>query len=458
LARKIRLFLENTAIHIATKGINQEKIFIDDVDYLFYTYLVQEAAQSTYVSVHAYSLRATQINLLCTFSNKDALSLFMQSLGVKYVQYFNKKYNRNGTIWEGRYRSSHVEDRFVLPVMRYIESFENYSSFKYNVLNEPNDIVKAHEMYELLGKDSKDRASIYKSRFFEKSLKKEDIDFIEDNLNRQTLTGSLEFYKKAEELSGENFQAKTRGRPRKEKDKKISSKLVALDKTRHKQLKISPLEDLKFAKDLSFIPVLANEAALASEMFPIVFTSDKENSTLVALTSLGKGNLAINEKGKYIGKYIPAFLRKYPFSLVNIEGNEKQKAVFIYEEASNISKTKGKQLFTNEGKQSDALKNSITFLIDYEKQQLNTMAIIKTIKDSGILEDREISITQDNEKKVLIDGFQVVNKDKLKKLNDATLALWVRNGIISFIDFHINSLAKTEILFKLTTYNEKTKK
>jgi len=457
LARKIRFFLEDTAIHIQVKGINQESIFIEEEDYVYYKSLIEELSQSSQVSVHAYLLCSSHIKLLCTFSNKDALSRFMQSLGVKYVSYFNKKYHRTGTLWEGRYKSSHVEDRFVLSVMNYIESFKNntHSSFFKNAINKRDDIIKAHEMYALLGSDDENRATIYKNRFL--SLDKQTIDFIERHLNKQTITGSPEFYKKIETIVGETLQAKKRGRPKKNKKegKKMFTKLVVLDKEKHKSLKISPLEDLKFAKDLSFVPVLANETAMVSEMFPVVFTAD-ETASLVTLTSLGSNNLAINEEGKYISRYVPAFLRKHPFSLANTKENKDQKVILIDEEASNVSKSKGKQLFTKDGEQSETLKNAITFLTDYETQQQNTMAIVKIIKDSGILEDREISVGEGEEKKVLVNGFQVVSREKLNELDDATLALWVRKGIISFIDSHINSLSKIEVLFKLASQNQQS--
>ncbi len=460
LARKIRFFLEDTAIHIAVRGINQESIFIDEDDYDFYRALVLEASKSSFVSVHAYALDRVKINMLCSFSDKDSLARFMQSIGLKYVSYFNKKYSRSGTLWEGRYKSSLVEDRFVLMVMSYIESLvkSTKSSFLVNAKNEKDSTIKPHEMYRLLGKDSSDRADIYSSRFSLEPLKSDTVSFIEEHLNRQTVTGSLEFCKKLEKLVGITLGVKRRGRPKKDKNegKKMFTKLVVLDKKAHKSLKISPLENLKFAKDLSFVPALANETAMIAEMFPVVFTAD-ETSSLVALTALADKNLAINEEGKYISRYVPAFLRKHPFSLANSKENEDQKIILIDEEASNVSKSKGKQLFTKDGEQSEVLKNAISFLTDYEKQHLNTMAIVKIIKDSGILEDREISVGEGDDKKVLVNGFQVVSRDKLNELDDKTLASWVRKGIISFIDSHINSLSKIEVLFKLASQNQPSK-
>jgi putative transposase len=374
----------------------------------------------------------------------------MQSLGVKYVAYFNKKYSRKGTLWQGRYKSSLVEDSYLLSVMKYIESLKSLkNSAPKNAQNIKDELITPHQMYILLASSDEDRAKIYSKRVLDTKTK----EFIKNALNTQSITGSKEFIKKIETIVGVALTPKRRGRPKKnqQEGKKMYNKLVVLDKEQHKSLKVSPLEDLKFAKKMAFVPVLASEIAMVAETFPVVFTAD-ENPTLVALTSLGGENLAINEDGKYITRYVPAFLRKYPFSLASSKENPDQKVILIDESASNVSKTKGKQLFDKDGNETEVLKNAIKFLGDYEKQNLTTQAIAKAIKEAGILEDREISIGEGEEKKVLIKGFRVVNKEKLNSLDDKVLADWVRKGIITFIDTHLKSLSNIEVLFKLASH------
>ena len=450
MGRKERLFVDDIALHIGIKGINEELIFKDEEDYQFYRSLLEELSTQMRVAMHAYSLMPSEIHFLSTFADKDVLSRFMQSLSLKYVSYFNKKYQRSGTLWQGRYKSSLVEDRYILDVMYYINSLAGEEDRKSPFLQE-------HEVYKLLGKDSHDRSLVYAKRFSHKTLLDETRNFIETSLKKQTLTGSLAFYKKLENITGQTLLAKKRGRPKKDqnntKGKKMFKKLVVLDKEKHKALKLSPLEDLKFAQDMNSIPVLVSEVAQVGEVFPVVFTTE-ETPALVALTSLGGQNLAINSEGKYITNYIPAYLRKYPFSLANNESDPEQKVVVIDEEASVFSKTKGKQLFTKEGEQSKILEGAMKFLTEYETQAQNTTAVVKAIVDSGILEPREISIGEGEEKKVLVNGFQVVNREKLNNLDDETLALWVRKGIISFIDAHLKSLSKIEVLFKLASQNQ----
>ncbi|WP_434580952.1 SapC family protein [Sulfurimonas sp. NW15] len=444
MARKERLFVDNTALHIGIQGINEERIFREEEDTLFYKNLLKNLSQDLRVGIHTYALMPSEVHLLCTFSDKDSLSRFMQSVGLKYVSYFNKKYNRSGTLWQGRYKSSPVEDRYILEVMHYIESLKD------KTLETTDDFTVQHDVYKLLGRDNADRELAYKNRFLAAPLLDDAKSFIANCLNKQLPTGSLEFYKKLETITGHSLLSQKRGRPKKNKTKgkKMVNNFVVLDKETHKNLKISPLENLKFAKEMGFVPVLANEVTKIAQMFPVVFTGD-EMPTLVALTSLGGPNLAVNSEGKYIAQYVPAFLRKYPFSLGSTKENPDQKVILIEEEAEVFSKTKGKQLFKKDGSQSDTLKNTINFLTAYEKDANITANVAKIINESGILEEREISVGEGDEKKVLVNGFKVINREKLNALSDDILADWVRKGIITLIDAHLKSLDNIQTLFNI---------
>ncbi|SMP89223.1 SapC protein, partial [Epsilonproteobacteria bacterium SCGC AD-308-O04] len=193
---------------------------------------------------------------------------------------------------------------------------------------------------------------------------------------------------------------------------------------------------------------IANEVALLGAAFPVVFTAD-EKPSLVALVSLGGDSLGINADGKWITSYVPSYLRKYPFSLASTKENPDQKVILIDEDSSLFSKSKGKQLFKKDGDKSETLTHAIEFLTTHENQSIITNNVAKVIADSGILEDREISVGEGDEKKVLVNGFKVVDREKLNALSDDILADWVRKGIISLIDAHLKSLDNIQALFDI---------
>ena len=224
--------------------------------------------------------------------------------------------------------------------------------------------------------------------------------------------------------------------------------LVVLDRNKHKNLKLSPFKDLGFVKNSMFIPVVASEVVSIGTTFPVIFTTG-ENPSLVSLLSLGGDNLAIDSDGQWSSSYIPSFIKKYPFSLSNMSDDPEKKVILIDEDSVLLSKSKGKQLFKKNGNQSETLTHSIDILKSHENMMIVTKNIAKVIAQSGILDDRAISIGEGKDKKVLVNGFKVVNKDKLNALSDEILADWARKGIINMINEHIKSLDNIHTLFNL---------
>ena len=66
------------------------------------------------VSVHAWVLKTNHVHLLYTPSSASGISQMMQSLGRMYVAYFNRRYKRTGTLWEGRFTSCLLQEETYL--------------------------------------------------------------------------------------------------------------------------------------------------------------------------------------------------------------------------------------------------------------------------------------------------------------------------------------------------------
>ena len=81
-----------------------------------------EAAHKYGLAVHAYVWMTNHVHLLATPEFAHSISKVAQSVGRRYVQYFNFTYHRTGTLWEGRYRATVVDsEQYLLVLMRYIE-------------------------------------------------------------------------------------------------------------------------------------------------------------------------------------------------------------------------------------------------------------------------------------------------------------------------------------------------
>jgi putative transposase len=122
MPRQLRLLVGGVATHIVQRGHNRAACFRADSDYLLYLLHLRELAKKHGCEVHAYCLMTNHVHLLITPSTDRACASLMRDLGQRYVQYFNRRYVRSGTLWESRFRSFLVESaRYLLACYCYIE-------------------------------------------------------------------------------------------------------------------------------------------------------------------------------------------------------------------------------------------------------------------------------------------------------------------------------------------------
>ncbi len=90
MARQPRIVLEGQPQHVIQRGNNRDAVFVAEEDYQLYLETLTEACERFECDVHAYVLMTNHVHLLITPNSGDGISKVMQSLGRKYVQYFNQ--------------------------------------------------------------------------------------------------------------------------------------------------------------------------------------------------------------------------------------------------------------------------------------------------------------------------------------------------------------------------------
>ena len=122
MARLPRLTLAGYPHHVVQRGNNRQAIFSSASDYQVLLDLLQESASRFSVAIHAYVLMANHFHLLVSPDTAEGVPQLMQTVGRRYVRYFNDAQGRSGTLWEGRYRSTVIQpDRYLLPCMAYMD-------------------------------------------------------------------------------------------------------------------------------------------------------------------------------------------------------------------------------------------------------------------------------------------------------------------------------------------------
>lgn len=107
--------------HIVNRGVGQRDVFLDVEDFEIFEEMLCSLTKEFEITLHNFCLMNNHYHLLVEI-HKENLSKFMKQLGMGYSIYFNKKYNRTGHLWQGRYKSWYVTDEtYLYTLIRYIE-------------------------------------------------------------------------------------------------------------------------------------------------------------------------------------------------------------------------------------------------------------------------------------------------------------------------------------------------
>ena len=110
MARLLRPRIIGLTHHVIQRGNNRSDIFRETIDYELFLATVAEACTLHEVTVNAYVLMTNHVHLMMTPQAADGISRAMQSIGRRYVYYFNRAYERSGGLFEGRYRATVIDD------------------------------------------------------------------------------------------------------------------------------------------------------------------------------------------------------------------------------------------------------------------------------------------------------------------------------------------------------------
>lgn len=109
MARLPRLALAGHAHLVSLYGHSAQPVFVDDDDRRQFLAALREAALQQQVAVHAYVLLAGHVHLLLTPQLAASLGALMQGLGRRYGAAFNRRHQRQGTLWAGRFCATVVQ-------------------------------------------------------------------------------------------------------------------------------------------------------------------------------------------------------------------------------------------------------------------------------------------------------------------------------------------------------------
>jgi putative transposase len=227
MARLPRLIVPNQPHHVIQRGTDGTLIFRDDADYRIFLRHLRDASKAYSVAIHAYVLMSNHVHLLASPSDVEGLAKMMQWIGRQYVPYFNRRYQRTGTLWQGRYRTSVIDtEHYFMVCSRYIElnpvraalcvrpEDHLWSSYRHHIGLQHDSLITEHGLYWSLGNTPFEREAAYRG-LVEQGLHEREIVELQDVMNRGWALGTTVFKENLEKQTNRRVAPGKRGRPKK---------------------------------------------------------------------------------------------------------------------------------------------------------------------------------------------------------------------------------------------------
>jgi hypothetical protein len=193
-------------------------------------------------------------------------------------------------------------------------------------------------------------------------------------------------------------------------------KIVALSSESHVRYRWTKYSNYSFVAEEAVLPLVAAELSKSIMSLPVAFIRQGEQYELVALLGLETGkNLFVSQDGRWIGQYVPAAARSYPFMLAR---NEKQEFVLCFDEQSGLinDSVDGESLFTEESKPSQGVEQILSFLDQIEQSRQATVTACAALEKQACIVPWNITLkTAEGERK--IEGLFQIDEAALNALD-----------------------------------------
>jgi hypothetical protein len=212
----------------------------------------------------------------------------------------------------------------------------------------------------------------------------------------------------------------------------VQPQLAAVTRDGHASKRWQRPSGYSFASAEAVVPLAAVELASAVHSMPLAFAKEADRFLLVAVLALTPGtNLYVGPNGQWLGAYVPATLRGYPFRMVRTEGSDQ--LVLAVDESSGLivdDGASGEPFFEAEGNPSPSVTAIVNFLSQTEASRKQTDHSVAALAEAGVIEPWPIKINA-GEGEHDVQGLHRVDEAALNALSDEAFGKLRRAGALS---------------------------
>jgi len=221
----------------------------------------------------------------------------------------------------------------------------------------------------------------------------------------------------------------------------IYESAVPMSASRHGGMCFEHIANYSFSAGINAVPLMAVEFIRAATEYAIVFATVGDDILPAAVLGVRpEQNLFLSNDSKWQAKYIPAFIRRYPF-VFSASNDRKMVTLCVDESHPGLNGDgRGQRLFGDDGKPSAYTEQVLKFLKEYQVHFERTRLFGKRLKDFGLLEPMQAQVTTPKGEKLTLGGFMAVPRKKLRALEGEALASLAKTDELELLYLHLYSM------------------
>lgn len=216
---------------------------------------------------------------------------------------------------------------------------------------------------------------------------------------------------------------------------------VPISAARHADVCLEAGGDYAFTADINAVPLMAVEFLRAADEYAIVFTQTGDDVLpAVVLGVRGNQNLYLSADRQWQAKYVPAFVRRYPF-VFSKSDDGKILTLCIDESHPGVNRAgRGERLFGDDRKPTPYVERVLKFLQEYQAQYERTRQFAQRVRGLGLLEPMQAKVTTPKGQTLSLSGFLGVRREKLRQLEGEALATLAGTDELELLFLHLHSM------------------
>jgi hypothetical protein len=221
---------------------------------------------------------------------------------------------------------------------------------------------------------------------------------------------------------------------------------VPLSAARHADASVAP-HDYSFSRSINSVPLTAVEFPVAAAEYSIVFAGPPGTLMPVAIVGVRPSeNLFVDAGGAWDAKYIPGFVRRYPFVFTSPDNGDTFTLCIDEAYAGFNREGRGQRLYDEQRKPSQFTEQVLEFLRQYQAEFDRTQAFCRKLEELGLLEPMQVEVSTSAGESATLGGFLAVDRDKLKAMAPARFAELAQDDALEMIYVHLQSLANFRLM------------